>query len=55
MFAGDSTVSLAGTDFGPYKKLQLVGKGGMGEVYSARDIRLDSKVAIKKLPLWFRS
>ncbi len=39
-----------GTRFGPYEILALIGAGGMGEVYRARDTRLDRSVAIKILP-----
>jgi serine/threonine-protein kinase len=39
-----------GTRLGPYEVLGLIGAGGMGEVYKARDTRLDRTVAIKVLP-----
>src|SRR5215469_15981296 len=37
----------AGDHLGPYEILALLGKGGMGEVYRARDLRLNRDVAIK--------
>src|SRR5215471_7054080 len=40
----------AGTKLGPYEILSHIGAGGMGEVYRARDTRLDRIVAIKILP-----
>src|SRR5437773_442498 len=39
-----------GTRLGPYEILAPIGAGGMGEVYQARDTRLDRDVAIKVLP-----
>ncbi len=40
----------SGTKLGPYQVIQPAGSGGMGEVYKARDTRLDRTVAIKVLP-----
>ena len=40
----------AGTKLGPYEVLSPLGAGGMGEVYKAKDTRLDRSVAIKVLP-----
>ena len=40
----------SGTRLGPYEIVAPIGAGGMGEVYKARDTRLDRIVAIKVLP-----
>ena len=42
-----------GTRLGVYTVTSLIGKGGMGEVYRARDARLGRDVAIKVLPQKF--
>ena len=39
-----------GTHLGPYEIVAPIGAGGMGEVYRARDTRLDRDVAVGVLP-----
>jgi serine/threonine protein kinase len=43
----------SGTRLGPYEIVSALGAGGMGEVYRARDTKLDRDVAIKILPELF--
>src|SRR6185436_4614162 len=46
----ETTARLAGSRLGPYEIGALLGAGGMGEVYRARDTRLGREVAVKILP-----
>ena len=48
-------MSLVGCRLGPYDVASLLGAGGMGEVYKARDTCLDRTVAIKIIPAGFAS
>src|SRR5580693_9190070 len=45
----------AGARLGPYEILDAIAAGGMGEVYRARDTRLERTVAVKILPAQFSS
>jgi serine/threonine protein kinase len=50
VFSEPNGRSLEGEKLGPYQVLSSIGAGGMGEVYKARDTRLNRMVAIKVLP-----
>jgi eukaryotic-like serine/threonine-protein kinase len=49
----DPAESLIGRSIGQYEIISLIGQGAMGDVYLARDRRLDRNVALKLLPLEF--
>src|SRR5437667_8306321 len=55
MSGDDPSQSMIGRQFGPYSVVSLLAKGGMGEVYRARDTQLQRDVALKLLPKIFAS
>lgn len=52
---GNDLAGNVGREVGPYKIIERIGAGGMGEVYLAQDTRLRRPVALKLLPAYFAS
>jgi eukaryotic-like serine/threonine-protein kinase len=55
LVSGDQSESLVGKRLGHYEIVSLLGEGGMGAVYLARDTKLGRKIALKLLPSYFTS